>query len=191
LSAWLVTGENLDEVAAWCGGRVEGRDIGRPEVAILREDGDTWDWAEPGQYVVCGVTGRFFPVEAWMFERDLRGGRLMARYVTGSLPSVVLPVDRVTLHEWVWPEDETVDEAWSRMLRTEEFGPLLDEVHVEAGFEGMVSFPPHQGDPIDVCLVTWHEGRAMYGSGPVVNVRPGDSPGFGPLPLTGTVVGAS
>lgn len=115
----------------------------------------------------------------------------MARYVAGSLPPVVIPVDRVTLHEWVWPLGETADEVWSRTLATEEFGAVLDEVPVAAGFEGMVSFPPHQGDPIDVYLVTWHEGRAMYGSGPVVNVRCGDSPGFGPLPVTGTIVGAS
>lgn len=73
LQAMLVTGENLDAVAAWCRGRVEGRDIDRPEVAVPLEDdhyGSAADWAEPGQYVVQGVTGKFFVVDAERFERD-------------------------------------------------------------------------------------------------------------------------
>jgi hypothetical protein len=73
LTAWLVTDENLDAVAAWCGGRVDGRDIDRPEVAVPLEDdqyGAAADWAEPGQYVVRGVTGKYFVVDAERFDQD-------------------------------------------------------------------------------------------------------------------------
>lgn len=63
MEAWLVTEENLDAVAAWCSGTVEGRDINRPEVAVPLEDdhyGRASDWAGPA----------YFVVDVERFERD-------------------------------------------------------------------------------------------------------------------------
>lgn len=71
MQAVLVTVDNLDEVAAWCGGHVVNRDIGQPAVQLPDErDPMAADWAEPGQYAVKGCTGRYWALEAWMFERD-------------------------------------------------------------------------------------------------------------------------
>lgn len=71
MQAVLVTRYNLHDVAKWCGGTVIGEDIGRPEVQLPDErDPMAAEWAEPGQYVVKGCTGRYWALEAWLFERD-------------------------------------------------------------------------------------------------------------------------
>lgn len=73
MQAVLLTADNLDEVAAWCGGKVIGRDINWPEIDLVANEPDNYgmtETAEPGQYVVRGCTGHYWPMEAWMFERD-------------------------------------------------------------------------------------------------------------------------
>lgn len=72
VQAVLVTDDNVDAVAAWCGGKVIGRDIDRPEIELLGEP-DNYGMREtawPGQYVIRGRSGDYFPTETWLFERD-------------------------------------------------------------------------------------------------------------------------
>lgn len=74
LSAWLLTSENLDEVAEWCGGHVAGRGTSRVQVYVPTDPDsyktDGFVWAVPGEYVVRGVTGYHFVVDAEQYEHD-------------------------------------------------------------------------------------------------------------------------
>lgn len=127
----------------------------------------------------------------------------MARYA-GSLPPVVMPVDRVTLHEWrqlglgdplagrvsMTPDDlvDVLAEAAAQRQRGE-FGPAVDAVDVDEGTVGTVTFPLIHTDVREVFVVAWHDGVPMYWTAPLWT-EPGNSVSFGPLPVAGEIVDA-
>jgi hypothetical protein len=63
-----ITADNLDEVAAWCNGRVAADDLGQPVLYV----GDSRIPARIGDYAVCDVlpdgTVVFYPHRAGRFE---------------------------------------------------------------------------------------------------------------------------
>jgi hypothetical protein len=63
VEAWQVTEDNVASVAQWAGGEFWGM-RGSECVWLEDEETDTQQRVRPGAYVVRGVTGRFFRVDA-------------------------------------------------------------------------------------------------------------------------------
>lgn len=70
LQAWLVTPDNVEQVAAWAGGGYWPKSV-EPLVWLRADQRDPVEHAdikvEPGEYVVQGITGHFFRVTAAEF----------------------------------------------------------------------------------------------------------------------------
>lgn len=69
MTAVLVTSTNQQQVAEWAGTGAFVQQIGCGRVAVLREDGDSYDFADPGDWVVRGPAGAVV-VAADAFYRD-------------------------------------------------------------------------------------------------------------------------
>lgn len=69
VEAALVTEDNLEEVATWCGGEVTNRCLPREDRAVVIpiQDGDGL-YAHIGAYVIRSTKGEFYPVRADFFE---------------------------------------------------------------------------------------------------------------------------
>jgi hypothetical protein len=107
----------------------------------------------------------------------------------GTFPPVALPCDRVTVHPWRWDRPDEEPGTADAERQRGEFQPVIDSIDVADDYEGMVSFPKHHGQPVEVHVVQWHRGEAIYWTGPMW-LREGDSASFGPLPNVGTIVAA-
>lgn len=84
---------------------------------------------------------------------------------------ITIPVDEVSLHKYTIASD--------MYLAGNQIGP---KVAVLGG--GSVVFPSHSGEPVEVYIVAWHEGLAMWFSAPI-RLHDGDSASL-KLPLQGT-----
>jgi len=76
IEAMLYNGENANKVAAWCGGEVTDDSVRDDDqdvttyVRIKTLEGDML--AAPGDYVIKGVNGEFYPCKPDIFAKNIR-----------------------------------------------------------------------------------------------------------------------
>lgn len=68
IEAALVTEDNLDAVAAWCGGAVKGTMLPPSKRCIDIHTREGEMRADVGAYVIRGVRGEFYPCRGDIFE---------------------------------------------------------------------------------------------------------------------------
>ena len=70
IEAWQTNqlgGWNLDYLAEWCGGRVVDEGYPAPGIVIQTLEGDMY--ASPGDWIIKGVNGEFYPCKPDVFEK--------------------------------------------------------------------------------------------------------------------------
>lgn len=96
LQAWQVTRENAEDVASWADGRYRKFSNLGPRVLLRVDDPNDLDIAEPGDYVVRGVTGRVWALPAEEFHAtyvevekgsEARMSCIFCDIVAGSAPA--------------------------------------------------------------------------------------------------------
>jgi len=117
IEARQVTDGDASSVAEWCGGRLHCGDVDLPGIYIKTLEGEML--ASPGDWVIKGVKGEFYPCKPDIFE---------ATYVDADAPRCRLAVRcRVRPGEQAPPEPVAVESvAGEYAQQGEDFRPVRE-----------------------------------------------------------------